>query len=78
MFCVREAASFKMKLNLIPYCNNCVSLLVLVVIVVSENNPAVIFFDFFVKVVLKVCAAAQRSRNHGRTKDGFEWQVAVF
>lgn len=31
---------------------------------------------FFVKVVLKVCTAAQRTGNHGRTEDGLEWQVA--
>lgn len=29
------------------------------------------------KVVHKVCAAAQRSGNHGRTKDGLNWQVAL-
>lgn len=32
--------------------------------------------NFFVKVVLKVCAAAQRTGNHGRTEDGSKWQVA--
>lgn len=30
----------------------------------------------FFKVVLKVCAAAQRSGDHGRAEEDFDWQVS--